>query len=48
MAVMLVALAEYEREILREQVRAGQVHAWHNGSACAAPTTAAAHADEVQ
>lgn len=40
--------AEFERDILRERVRAGLAHARHNGKRLGRPATAAAHADEVR
>ena len=48
MAGLLAVFAEFEREILRERVRAGLAHAWHNGKRLGRPATAALHADEVQ
>src|SRR5918996_875478 len=37
MAGLLAVFAEFEREILRERVRAGLAHARQNGNGCAAP-----------
>ncbi len=47
MAGLLAVFAEFEREILRERVRAGLAHARHNGQRLGRPATAARHADEV-
>jgi DNA invertase Pin-like site-specific DNA recombinase len=47
MAGLLAVFAEFEREILREGVRAGPAHARHNGKRLGRPATAALHADEV-
>jgi putative DNA-invertase from lambdoid prophage Rac len=47
MAGLLAVFAEFEREILRERVRAGLAHARHNGKRLGRPATAAVHADEV-
>jgi len=47
MAGLLAVFAEFEREILRERVRAGLAHARHNGKRLGRPATAALHADEV-
>ena len=48
MAGLLAVFAEFEREILRERVRAGLAHARHNGKRLGRPATAAVHADEVR
>ncbi len=48
MAGLLAIFAEFEREILRERVRAGLAHARHNGKRLGRPATAALHADEVR
>jgi putative DNA-invertase from lambdoid prophage Rac len=47
MAGLLAVFAEFEREILRERVRAGLAHARQNGKRLGRPATAAQHADEV-
>jgi DNA invertase Pin-like site-specific DNA recombinase len=47
MAALLAVFAEFEREILRERVRAGLAHARQNGQRLGRPLTAAHHADEV-
>jgi len=47
MAGLLAVFAEFEREILRERVRAGLAHARRNGKQLGRPATAALHADEV-
>ena len=48
MAGLLAVFAEFEREILRERVRAGLAHARQNGRRLGRPATAARHAAEVQ
>lgn len=48
MAALLAVFAEFEREILRERVRAGLAHARQNGQRLGRPLTAALHADEVR
>ena len=48
MAGLLAVFAEFEREVLRERVRAGLAHARHNGKRLGRPPTAALHADEVR
>jgi len=48
MAALLAVFAEFEREILRERVRAGLAHARHNGKRLGRPLTAALQADEVR
>lgn len=47
MAGLLAVFAEFEREILRERVRAGLEHARRNGQRLGRPITAALHADQV-
>jgi putative DNA-invertase from lambdoid prophage Rac len=48
MAALLAVFAEFEREILRERVRAGLAHARHNGQRLGRPLTAALYADQVR
>jgi DNA invertase Pin-like site-specific DNA recombinase len=48
MAGLLAVFAEFEREILRERVRAGLAHARQNGQRLGRPVTAALNADGVQ
>lgn len=48
MAGLLAVFAEFEREILRERVRAGLEHARRNGQRLGRPKTAALHADQVR
>jgi len=48
MAGLLAVFAEFEREILRERVRAGLAHARENGQRLGRPRTAALHADQVR
>ncbi|MGP8173390.1 MAG: recombinase family protein [Terracidiphilus sp.] len=48
MAALLAVFAEFEREVLRERVRAGLAHARQNGKRLGRPVTAALHADEVR
>jgi DNA invertase Pin-like site-specific DNA recombinase len=48
MAGLLAVFAEFEREILRERVRAGLAHARQNGQRLGRPLTAARHADQVR
>ena len=48
MAGLLAVFAEFEREILRERVRAGLAHARQNGQRLGRPLTAALHADHVR
>ena len=48
MAALLAVFAEFEREILRERVRAGLAHARQNGQRLGRPLTAALHADQVR
>lgn len=47
MAGLLAVFAEFEREILRERVRAGLLHARQNGQRLGRPLTAALHAEQV-
>ena len=47
MAGLLAVFAEFEREILRERVRAGLANARQNGKKLGRPRTAALHADQV-
>src|SRR6266513_1491728 len=47
MAGLLAVFAEFEREILRERVRAGLAHAKRNGQRLGRPMTAALHAKQV-
>ena len=48
MAGLLAVFAEFERELLKERVRAGLAHARRNGKRLGRPATAALHADEVR
>lgn len=48
MAGLLAVFAEFEREIMRERVRAGLEHARRNGQRLGRPKTAAHHADQVR
>ena len=48
MAALLAVFAEFEREILRERVRAGLAHARQNGKRLGRPATAALHAAEIR
>jgi DNA invertase Pin-like site-specific DNA recombinase len=48
MAGLLAVFAEFEREILRERVRAGLLHARRNGTPLGRPATAAVHAAEIR
>jgi len=48
MAALLAVFAEFEREILRERVRAGLAHARQNGKRLGRPITAGLHADRVR
>ena len=47
-AALLAVFAEFEREILRERVRAGLAHARQNGTRLGRPQTAALQAGEVR
>jgi putative DNA-invertase from lambdoid prophage Rac len=48
MAALLAVFAEFEREVLRERVRAGLAHARQNGKRLGRPVTAALHAGQVR
>jgi putative DNA-invertase from lambdoid prophage Rac len=48
MAGLLAIFAEFEREILRERVRAGLAHARRNGQRLGRPMTAGLSADQVR
>jgi putative DNA-invertase from lambdoid prophage Rac len=48
MAGLLAVFAEFEREILRERVRAGLVHARQNGKRLGRPPTAALNAKQIR
>jgi DNA invertase Pin-like site-specific DNA recombinase len=48
MAALLAVFAEFEREILRERVRAGLAHARKNGRRLGRPATAAMHRPEIR
>jgi len=48
MAGLLAVFAEFEREVLRERVRAGLAHARQNGKRLGRPLTAALHADQIR
>lgn len=48
MAALLAVFAEFEREVLRERVRAGLAHARQNGKRLGRPLTAALKADQVR
>ena len=48
MAALLAVFAEFEREILRERVRAGLAHARQNGKRLGRPLTAGLHAHRVR
>jgi putative DNA-invertase from lambdoid prophage Rac len=48
MAALLAVFAEFEREILRERVRAGLAHARQNGKKLGRPATAPRHASEIR
>ena len=48
MAGLLAVFAEFEREILRERVRAGLAHARQNGKKLGRPITAGQHAEQVR
>jgi DNA invertase Pin-like site-specific DNA recombinase len=48
MAAMLAVFAEFEREVLRERVRAGLAHARQNGKTLGRPLTAGLKADRIQ
>ena len=48
MAALLAVFAEFEREILRERVRAGLAHARRNGKRLGRPKTVAPYAAEIR
>lgn len=48
MAGLLAVFAEFEREILRERVRAGLAHARQNGKRLGRPATVALRADQIR
>jgi len=48
MAGLLAVFAEFEREILRDRVRAGLAHARQNGKRLGRPITAGLHADRIR
>jgi DNA invertase Pin-like site-specific DNA recombinase len=48
MAALLAVFAEFEREILRERVRAGLAHARQNGKKLGRPPTAALQTDQAR
>ena len=48
MAALLAVFAEFEREVLRERVRAGLAHARENGKRLGRPLTAALQSDQVR
>ena len=48
MAAMLAVFAEFEREVLRERVRAGLAHARQTGKTLGRPLTASLKADRIQ
>jgi len=48
MAGLLAVFAEFEREILRERVRAGLAHARQNGQRLGRPATAGLYADKIR
>jgi putative DNA-invertase from lambdoid prophage Rac len=48
MAGLLAVFAEFEREILRERVRAGLAHTRENGIRLGRPPTAANNANKVR
>ena len=48
MAGLLAVFAEFEREILRERVRAGLAHARQNRQRLGRPLTATLHADQIR
>ena len=48
MAALLAVFAEFEREILRERVRAGLAHARQNGTRLGRPQTAALQTGQVR
>ena len=48
MAGLLAVFAEFERDILRERVRAGLAHARQNGTRLDRPATAGLHTAEIR
>jgi DNA invertase Pin-like site-specific DNA recombinase len=48
MAALLAVFAEFEREILRDRVRAGLAHARANGKRLGRPLTAALQSDQIR
>jgi putative DNA-invertase from lambdoid prophage Rac len=48
MAALLAVFAEFEREILRERVRAGLAHARQSGRRLGRPMTAGLHASDIR
>jgi putative DNA-invertase from lambdoid prophage Rac len=48
MAALLAVFAEFDKEILRERVRAGLAHARQNGKKLGRPVTAGLHADKAR
>ena len=48
MAALLAVFAEFEREILRERVRAGLAHARQNGQRLGRPMTAGLHVAQIR
>ena len=48
MAGLFAGFAEFEREILRERIRAGLAHARQNGQRLGRPATAGLHADQIR
>lgn len=48
MAALLAVFAEFEREVLRERVRAGLAHARQNGQRLGRPMTAGLHPAEIR
>ncbi|HEX4547083.1 recombinase family protein [Pseudomonas sp.] len=48
MAALLAVFAEFEREVLRERVRAGLAHARQNGKRLGRPLTAALHDRKIR
>ena len=48
MAALLSVFAEFEREILRERVRAGLAHARQNGKRLGRPATAVQHTNQIR
>jgi putative DNA-invertase from lambdoid prophage Rac len=48
MAGLLAVFAEFERDILRERVRAGLAHARRNGTRLGRPPTAALQTSQVR